>query len=195
MNKNIVSLFFFLILFSVAQKAQADRGACVKYIYSHGWWRKYKYMHLTSTEMSKKNGSSTVTTQRSTEDTTASSDPGVSTGYSSSQTQSTSSWGPCAWSIFFTMLESREKYIAQNFVPVKKQMALGGGGHLAALAYFSLCEEHSQEHFSQALQRNFEKFSSLPQDEKMIAQKIDEVILSDHYLKQNCFTDRSRYLL
>jgi len=188
----IITIFFSreILAISHAQK-------CTQWVYSHGWFRKYKYLHLTSTDISKQNNSTGVSTDQSTEGTTASTDTGVSTGGTSSSTQSWSSWGICAgYKVLFwvSLLEKREKYVEQNIAQIKKQMALGEGGHLAALAYFSLCDESSVDSFSQAMQNNYSKFALIQDNGRLFTQTVDLVISNNNKLKKSCQTVNPKQL-
>ena len=134
---------------------------CGDLIYKkNGKFRKYEYMNNNGMENTKKHGSST-TAQVSTEGSTASTDPGVSTGLTQSHTQSTSTRGECIWGGFFVSHTEYQDYLAQNMHEIKNEMAKGQGGHLEILASAFTCGEFGKKGLSTVLQKNFNKFVDL----------------------------------
>lgn len=180
---------FIVLMLLLSSSALASKYTnCIKYAYSFGWWREYKAAYLGLGQVTKKNNSSAVSSQGTTERSTASVDPGVSTGFSVSKVQSWSSWGKCSFLELISMLEHREKYIVQNFIEIKKQMALGKGQHLEVLTYFSGCGKQAVGPMAKTLQGNFEAFAYLPKtDAKKFGKTIDNLINLEGTLKENCF--------
>lgn len=150
------SIFSTGIIIFFAQFAAATQ--CGDLIYNkNGKFRKYEYVNNTGIENTKKHGSST-TVQVTTEGSTASVDPGVSTGVSQSHSQSTSTRGECKWGGFFVSHNDYKEYLAQNMHEIKNQMAKGQGGHLEILASAFTCDESGKKALSKVLQKNFGEF-------------------------------------
>lgn len=149
------ALVFVVISLLISQVASAT--ACGDFIYKHGKFRKYEYMNNTASENTKKHGSST-TSAATTEGSTASSDPGVSTGVSESHQQSSSSKGECKLTNLFASKEEFKEYLAQNTYEIKHEISLGKGGHLEIIAAAFSCTEPGKEALSKILQKNFENF-------------------------------------
>lgn len=149
------AIFFTGITLLFTQMASAT--ACGDFIYKHGTFKKYEYMNNTGIENTKKHGYSS-TSAATTESSTASVDPGVSTGVTQSHSQSTSTQGECKWGGFFASKEEYKDYLAQNMFEIKQEMSLGQGGHLEILASAFGCAKQDKENLSLVLQKNFESF-------------------------------------
>lgn len=160
---------------------------CGQLIYNkHGMFRKYDYLPLNLSEAFKKHGFSS-TSGATTESSTASTDPGVSTGVSDSQTQSLSTKGDCKWGGFFSAADRQdfEKYVEQNMHEIKNQISLGQGGHIETIAAFSECNQPKV--LGQALQKNMERFVELgDQDSKIFIERIQDTISSDQGVSNQC---------
>jgi hypothetical protein len=109
------------------QRSRADYYGCYKKIYESGWLKKYEYKGQTWAANSKKSGPLSSTGGVTTENTTSSVDPGVTTGEISSFAQYTSSWGECAAVNMEISMKFRDDYLEQNLHEIKKQVALGNG--------------------------------------------------------------------
>jgi hypothetical protein len=77
------SLVAALILSFTALPAHADYYQCAKKVYEAGWLKKYQYKGETWAANTKKSGLLSSTMNVSTENTTSSVDPGVTTGQGS----------------------------------------------------------------------------------------------------------------
>lgn len=158
---------------------------CGDFIYNkNGKFRKYQYMNNTGIENTKKHGSST-TFQHSTEGSTASVDPGVSTGVSSSSMQTSSTYGECKWMGYYANYSEYKDYLAQNMHEIKNEMAKGQGGHLEVLASAFTCGEDGRKGLSSVLQKNFDKFVDLqPTQSAEFANSLKQVVEANPNL--NC---------
>ena len=148
MNKIIIML----ALVCIPGVAWADYYGCAKMIYADGWLKKYDYKGQTWGANTKKSGAFTSTTHVSTENTTSSVDPGVTSGHVVSTSQYTSSWGECAAVDIEISMQFRDDYIKQNLHEIKKQVALGQGYHVEGLAVLSGCKGPGGEVWGRALQ-------------------------------------------
>jgi hypothetical protein len=176
------ALLFVGISLLIPQFASAT--ACGDFIYKHGKFRKYEYMNNTASENTKKHGSST-TSAATTEGSTASSDPGVSTGVSESHQQSSSSKGECKLSNLFASKEEFREYLAQNTYEIKHEISLGKGGHLEILAAAFSCTEKGNEALSKVLQKNIELFVDYePSQSREFADSLKLVV--EKNLGQHC---------
>lgn len=150
---------------------------CGELIYNkHGKLRKYQILPLDIFENTKKNGIST-TSGATTESSTAASDPGVSTGASVSWKQSTSTNGPCKWGGLFATQEHYFDYIAQNLDLIKKEMALGQGGHLEILASAHNCQGIGMASFPKTMQKELVQFIDYtPEQARQFESTLNSVI-------------------
>jgi hypothetical protein len=184
-TKSIIRLCILASISIMASMAQATK--CGQVVYNkHGMLRKYEVLPLDISEGLKKHGVSS-TSPGTTETTTASVDPGVTTGTSDSQTQSTSTKGDCKWGGFFGAAERQdlEHYVEQNLNQIKNQMAVGQGGHIEMLASYSNCNQ--AKIFGQALQKNMNKFIDFNEkDSKAFVDQIQELISTDDNLSLQC---------
>ncbi len=160
-----------------------------------GLWKKYKYMGMGESNMkactngTKKDGSSTATSDGTTEGTTAMSDPKYTSHVHTSQTQSTSSWGECSMFANVERLkEDRELYIAQNETEVMIDLARGKGEHLKVLTFYSACLPAAYSELGRKIQlqmaRTLENYSA-----KTIASDLDNAINDSVELKDLCLTN------
>ncbi len=161
---------------------------CGQVVYNkHGMWKKYKYLPLDLSELTKAHGSISWTSPATTETSTASVDPGVTTGASDSQMQSTSTKGDCKWGGFFGAAESEdfEKYVEQNINEIKTQMAVGHGGHLEVISGFLGCSQNV--FIGPTMQKNMSQFVDFQsQDAKHFIEKMHEVVSSEETLSHQC---------
>jgi len=187
--KSVMVLFLGLLSFGVL--ANGFSNCLQKTVYAKGWFRKYQYAHMNITQVSNKGNSSEVSTQKSTEHSTASSDPGVSSGFSTSDSQSTSSWGECSpFKVMAYLNKQRELYIAQNLFEIKKQMAVGKGGHIEALSFFSYCGPEAVPVLSQQMQQQFDRFAFINRlNQNQFSKELEQIIHSSKFLQKNCHRD------
>jgi hypothetical protein len=157
MMRNILALCVLLGV-AFAQVALADYYSCPKKVYSEGWLRKYDYKGETWAADTHKGGAFVSTSHVSTESTTSSVDPGVSTGEMISSSQYTSSWGECAMIDQVIAMNMREDYIDQNLGEIKKEIAQGTGYHIDSLANLSGCSDAAAVTWAEALQAHTGEF-------------------------------------
>ncbi len=183
---NLIKLLGGFIIFTfIAPLAHATK--CGQVVYNkHGMLRKYEVLPLDLSEAIKKHGVSS-TSSATTETSTASVDPGVTTGASDSQTQSVSTKGDCIWGGFFGAVdrEDFEKYVEQNMPEIKNQIALGQGGHIEILAAFG--DSRQPKALGQTLQKNMKYFVDFTDNEsKAFVQRFQDLILKDSQLSIQC---------
>ena len=181
MCKSLKLIFFVLVLnFGFIENSYA--GKCGEYVFKHGWYRKYKYAQNTTSQNANKFGISTAF-QYSSETTTAITDPGVSTGVSSSTKDFFSSRGDC--SAFKKMFGSY--YIEQNLDEIKKQIAKGAGGHLDTIAYFHGCKDQATEKLIIKMNENYDRFAKFKENEgEDFNMEVLSITSADKFLKSNC---------
>lgn len=190
-----MKITFVLMLALISLKSYAiDSDKCSAML-NNGLWKKYKYAGIgesyykACTNGTKKDGSSTATSDGTTEGTTAISDPKYTSNVWTSESQSTSSWGACSMFADVKRLkEDRELYIAQNEPEVLIDLARGSGEHLKVLAFYSACLPSAYNELGQKLQyqisNNNEGFTS-----KSISNDIDKVITTSKTLRELCLTN------
>lgn len=176
-----------LVLFLLSDVARADMYKCAQMVYKDGMFKKYEYKGNTWGANTKKHGVFSSTTGSTTETTTASLDPGVSTKQLLSTAQFSSSWGECAAIDYEITQEFRSNYIKQNIVEIKKQISVGDGYHLASLAFLSGCTQIDQAAWILRLQQNFEPFYDAS-NETQFDRQLQDVIHSDTALASQCKT-------
>lgn len=173
------------LLILVAPLAHATK--CGQVVYNkHGMLRKYEVLPLNLTEAVKKHGVSS-TSGATTEGSTASTDPGVSTGASDSQTQSTSTKGDCKWGGLFGFNDQQDfkNYVQQNMNEIKNQISAAQGGHIEVLAAFSSCKQAAT--LGRALQKNMDLFVDLStKDSAVFVERIQNMISKDVSLSNQC---------
>lgn len=159
---------------------------------NNGLWKKYQYGGVgeaywnACTQGTKKEGSSTVTSDASTEASTTAVDTKYTSNVWTSQTQSTSSFGECsAFAQVEQLKKDREIYIAQNEPEVLIDIARGNGEHLKVITFYSGCGPEATKELGRNLQRTISEHSSIP-DSKTISADIDLIINQSPSLKQAC---------
>ncbi len=183
--KSVRILLLFALSFSVSEAVFANAYTCAKMVYKDGWLKKYDYLGNTWGENTKKHGMVSSSIGSSGEKTTAIFDPGVTTGQWMSSMQYSSSWGECAMVEMYITQQFREDYIDQNMDELKKQIALGKGHHVDALAFLSGCTEVEQSQWTHKLQSGTAEFYDINKANEF-SQKIDQMIHSDSHLNQHC---------
>jgi hypothetical protein len=189
MQNKLVLIIVGLGILTTVVSFEARATPCGEFIYNkNGWLRKYKWLPNTATENTKKNGIASSTIQPSIEQTTASVDPGVSTGATISETQSMSSYGPCSFMKIMTgKAELRREYIKENLEDIKKQAAVGRGGHLESLALMSRCSPMSSQRMAVLMQKDLSRiYDFAPSRAADFATYIDSLIDSDRELGLQC---------
>lgn len=173
-------LLSFLIFSQMTFSRWGDKE-CMKQMYSKGLFKEYKYLPKGFGTFKESESSGWTT-----DGTTASTDPVISSKVWVGQTQSYSSWGKCAF-IGMTLHKARENYIAQNKDEILREIAIGKGEHLKALAFFSACSKESLSSFSGSLQKEIDQFVELDsKDHVKFSSQIDQVINSQENLRKSC---------
>lgn len=187
--RNIIRPIIFVSLFF---GFHAHATKCGEFIYNkYGMYRHYEWLPNTASENTKKNGLAMSTIKPSTETSTASSDPGVSTGTSTASTQSWSSYGDCSfWGQIKDSMKAsyRHIYIEENLDGIKKQAALGtGGGHMDSIALMSNCSMQAGSRLGALLQKNYATICDYdPAHSTALVDYIDTLIKDDPELKDEC---------
>jgi hypothetical protein len=181
-HKSLFAVAFITLLSPLAQATK-----CGQVVYNkHGMLRKYEVLPLDLSESWKKHGISS-TSGATTESSTASSDPGVSTGGSDSQTQSTFTKGDCKWWGIFSQLSNRDyqNYVEQNFNEINSQIAVGQGGHIEMLSLIVDCAPTAN--LGQSLQKNMSQFVDLTEnDSQVFLERVRGVINTNSQLSKLC---------
>lgn len=172
-----------------------DSVKCSKML-NDGLYKKYTYGGIgeafwnVCTKNSKREGSSTVTSDATTETSTMMVDTRYTSNVWTSQTQSTSSFGECSMFAQAEQLKKdREIYIAQNEPEVLIDIARGGGEHLKVITFYSACNPDAYKELSSRLQKSISESESMP-DSKTICTDIDKIILKNAFLSQNCVVSK-----
>ncbi|MBO9666414.1 MAG: DUF3015 family protein [Bdellovibrio sp.] len=181
----------FLVLFFLSSSAMAwDSGKCSKML-NDGLYKTYKWGGVgdananAMTGETKRTNSVSASSKISTEGSTAVLDPKYSSNVSTSETQSTSSWGECNMFALQERKEQRDLYVAQNLDQIRKDIANGSGAHLEVLSWFSLCEDQATSQFNQVMQNQMKRL--LVGDARVMTQNIDQLIKDNNSLAQQCY--------
>lgn len=169
----------------LSNAAHADSYSCAKMVYKDGWLRKYEYLGNTWGANTKKSGILSSTAGSTVEKITSSVDPGVTTGNGMSSIQYVSSWGECAMVEMMITKQIREEYIDQNMSEIKRQVAMGQGYHVDALAMISGCDLQNASEWSRALQRNTGELYDLNSG-AAFASQLNAIVLSNSSLRTTC---------
>lgn len=159
---------------------------------NNGLWKKYRYggigeaYHNACTQGTKREGSSTVLSDGTTEGSTALVDPKYTSNVSTSHTQSISSFGDCSMFAQAEQLKKdREVYIVQNEYEVMIDISRGAGEHLKVLTFYSACAPEAYEELGTKLKESLSVGKGMPSSRE-ICQSIDLIISSNQGLKSKC---------
>ena len=187
-----LKFLFILTLITLSPVHAIDSQKCSAML-NNGMWKKYKYGGIgeaklkACTQGTKQDGTSTATSDASTESTTMVVDTKYSTNVTKSQTQSTSSFGACsAFANVDQLKKDREVYIAQNEHEVLIDMARGSGEHLKVITFYSACAPEAYPELSSSLQKSISGKGQIP-DIKTLCLDIDQIIAKNPSLKDKCF--------
>ena len=174
-----------------ASNARAeDPAKCFNTRTSRAMLRKYNYKYVgppgVSSRTSGQEGSSKVSSARSTQNVTMISDPGVSTGESTSSTEFSSSYGDCDYFGLNQRQIQREAFIAENLPELKRDIARGRGERLDILAYYSACNASATGQLAGALRSNYADLQGLGSGLGEFSSKIDTIIQRDPLLSRAC---------
>jgi hypothetical protein len=185
-------LFIFMAMTALSTSVHAVDSRKCSAMLNNGLWKNYKYGGMgeaywnTCTQGTKREGSSRVTSDGSTETTTMMTDTKYTSNVWSSQTQSTSSFGECsAFAKAEQLKKDREMYIAQNEYEVRIDIARGSGEHLKVITFYSACAQEAYSELSTKLKKSVSEMDSMP-DSKTICTKIDKIISDNQSLKDKC---------
>lgn len=174
-----------LLLLDAQRTFALDQKKCSKLL-NKGWYKKYEYGGIDQplTKATKREGSSKGVSETSTEGSTALSDPKYWSNVSTSETQSTSSFGECNLFGLQKIKENRDSYIAQNSHRTLNEIAIGKGDHLDTIATFSLCEDQYFSAFAESLHTNMKSF--LESKDQNYGSVVDRIVASDPKLAKGC---------
>lgn len=184
--KHTALLFIFLSL----QTYAFDSEKCSKML-NNGLYAKYKWGGIGPANSKaarseiERVGSARASTNTSVEASTALLDPKYYSNVTTSDTQSTSSWGSCSLVAIRNLREKRDLYVAQNIDQIRKDMANGAGGHLDVIAWYSLCEDQVLFKLNTTLQNNFDTFDA--KSASQFNQTYDKLVSQSKDLKGKCF--------
>ncbi len=150
--------------------------------------RKYdhKYNWGSSDTLTKgQEGSLHVTSQNTTQGSTAVVDPGYTTGYSQAQLMSTSSKKPCNYLGASTNKE-RDQFTAANGDGLKRDIARGDGQNLRAFALLSGCNETVLTHYFAAMRSQYDALAPLSAERGDLPQAMDQIVARDQQLAGAC---------
>jgi len=159
---------------------------------NNGLWKKYRYGGIGEhnanmmTQGTKRDGASTVSSDVTSEATTALLDPKYTSNVLTSETQSTSSWGECsAFAHADQLRKDREVYMAQNEHEVMIDIARGAGEHLKVITFYSACFAEAYDELSVKLQKSIAESDKMPSTSE-ICQTIDRLITENNSLRSQC---------
>lgn len=187
MNFNCILIFLSIMCIPLSSWAR-NHAKCSRFV-NNGLFKKYKYIYITNdhlTKNSSKDGVMKVSSDLSTENTTASSDTKVSSNQTTSTAQSISFWGDCSYIGFSEQLKKdRDLYIAQNEHEILIDISRGSGEHLKVVTFYSACGPMAYTELSKNLKIFYSVQKKLPKIEN-IGPIIDGIIFENEELKNHC---------
>lgn len=177
-----------ILIFSMALVSYSvlgvDQVKCSKLL-NNGMWKTYKYGGIDQplTKATKEVGVSKASSVTSTEGSTAISDPKYWSNVSTSETQSTSSYGDCSAIGFNNIKKMRDFYYEQNSTELLAQIARGDGEFLNVLTAYSLCDDNAFTRFKNILKNNMSNILSTDKPTDLI----DSMVGSDLVLRKSCY--------
>jgi hypothetical protein len=180
-----------LLLFLLNFSASATNTAACSRMLNEGWYKTYQFSGYgwanndAITAEFRRAGSSTGSTNVSSDHSTALLDPKHSTNVTYSYTQGTSSFGECSVLGLRERRKQRDLYIVQNFDQVRKDIAVGRGLHMETLAWLSLCDVDAQHDFNSLLQSHYEDIYT--SNSAQPGSAIDQLIGASPEMNQKCF--------
>lgn len=181
-------LIFLLLATSPAMAFQA-RPCAEKVWLKKGLFRKYDVKYSTiefiSFKTSTDEGSMKASSASSTQGSTMSLDPGITTGQSESSTQFSSTYGDCSiWANNDQWLR-RESYVAENMGSLRNDAARGEGEYLDSFMFLSGCPATSKSQFSKLLHENYSVLFNSDEDWGF-ASDVDVLVKHDSGLSAAC---------
>jgi hypothetical protein len=159
---------------------------------NQGTWKTYRYQGIgegqssATSQGTRKEGSFKTSSESETESTTSSVDPGVTTKYSVSTGQYSTSEGDCDSFALNTIREERDHFIVLNSEELKKEIAVGSGDFLAVLDQYTLCNDEALPALHAKLRQDFDGI--VDQSPAGMSKKIMTIIGSDSKLRTACDT-------
>jgi hypothetical protein len=181
---------FFLGLLMSSNSWAINSSACSRML-NEGLYKTYQFSGFGESNgnaisgETRRSGSSTGSTNVSSDQSTAVLDPKHSTNVTYSNTQATSSFGDCSLFALKERRKQRDLYIVQNFDQVRKEIAQGGGLHTDTLAWMSLCDVDAQHDFNTLLQSHYEEIYT--SNSAQPGSAIDQLIGASPEMNQKCF--------
>lgn len=174
--------------------AAYDIKKCFSFQTKRAMFRKYDLKYLAPsthpsdsvncsipTDTTSKEGLTKYSSQSSTQGSTISLDPGVSTNNVTGSTQFTSSFGECAM-FGYQSTDRRDAFIASNWDSLREEIALGDGDHLAALADLSGCSPEFYDVYVDGLRGRYASIAG-PME---LATEVDGMLRDDPRLRGGC---------
>jgi hypothetical protein len=174
--------------------AAYDIKKCFSFQTKRAMFRKYDLKYLAPsthpsdsvncsipTDTTSKEGITKYSSQNTTQGSTMSLDPGVSTNGVTGSTQFTSSFGECAM-FGYRSAGRRDAFIASNWDSLREEIALGDGDHLAALADLSGCSPDIYDVYVDGLRVRYARLAS----PMALATELDGMLRDDPKLRSGC---------
>lgn len=153
----------------LAQGADAhDIKKCFAYQTKSALLRKYDFKYLAPsthpsdfkncsvpTDTTSKEGISKFSTESSTQGSTMSLDPAVSTNSITGETQFISSFGECSMLGMIERDDKRDAFVASNWEAIRQEIALGHGENLATVAYLGGIAPAAYDAYVEALRARY----------------------------------------
>jgi hypothetical protein len=177
------------LLYTAPLRAE-DPQKCFQTRTKRAMLRKYDYKYAgppgVTSRTSGQEGSSKVSSERMTQHSTMSVDPGVTTGDSQSSTEFSSSYGDCNYYGLNDKQIRREGFIADNLPELKREIARGYGDHLDAFAYLSDCDDAAAGAFAAALKAGYPTLQAIDNIRSSFSIGVDAIVRKDADLSRHC---------
>jgi hypothetical protein len=163
--------------------------ACLEQVNKRGVLRKYhvKYQSPMSTRTSSSQENfSKASSASSTQTSTRSIDPGITTGELQSLTEFSSSKGVCAK--YLSENKSwlqRQIFVVENYPELRNDVARGGGEYLDTFQHLSRCHMVNRHVFSNALKSHYDALYR-SDDPVEFSLRVDSLIRGDSALASGC---------
>jgi hypothetical protein len=164
--------------------------ACAEKVWlAKGLFRKYELKYSTvdyiSCKASTDESSIEVSTKSTLQNSTASLDPGITTGQAISTTQYSLSFGDCSGWADNQNWVKRETYVAENMGQIRKDVALGNGEYIETIAYLSGCPASAKESFAKLLHNHYDSLFRNSEGWRF-GSDVDALLREDSGLKHLC---------
>lgn len=179
-----------ILLFSAPSVMAFQARSCAEKVWmKKGLFRqyevKYSSIEFISFKTSSEEGSMKVSSASSTQNSTMSLDPGITTGQTQSATQFSSTYGDCSIWASNDRWMRREFYIAENMGNIRSDVAKGDGEYLDTFLFLTGCPAEAKGQFSNLLHR---QYSSLFNNEEYwgLGSDVDQLMQQDAVLRSTC---------